>query len=217
MVHGGCVAGAGSVGRVAKTGSVVKGGCVAGGDAIATPVPISVTGASAAGTSLAGASPARTAGTGTVPTSAVSTSAIPAWTGRTGPPTAGIPPAVSPATPSAISPGAPDSSRPLMLAMALRPDPSLHELHHEPYQLGGLEGLGEEGVHAHIETGLDLVLRTRADDGEGQVVCTGIGPEAGGGAEPIQPGHDDVERHDVGPHLVDHVQTLGTIGRGHDL
>ncbi|KMS83090.1 hypothetical protein ACZ91_54635 [Streptomyces regensis] len=187
---------------------MVKGGCVAGGDAIATPVPISVTRASAAGAALARVSP--TAGTGTVPT----------WTGRTGPPTAGIPPAVSPATPSAISPGAPSSTRPLMLvmlAMALRPDPSLHELLHEPYQLGGLEGLGEEGVHAHIETGLDLVLRTRADDGEGQVVCTGIGPEAGGGAEPVQPGHDDVERHDVGPHLVDHVQTLGTIGRGHDL
>ncbi|KOV75961.1 hypothetical protein ADL02_32705 [Streptomyces sp. NRRL WC-3723] len=184
---------------------MVKGGCVAGGDAIATPVPISVTRASAAGAALARVSP--TAGTGTVPT----------WTGRTGPPTAGIPPAVTPVIPSAISPGAPSSSRPLMLAMALGPDPPLHELLHEPYQLGGLEGLGEEGVHAHIEAGLDLVLRTRADDGEGQVVCTGIGPEAGGGAEPVQPGHDDVERHDVGPHLVDHVQTLGTIGRGHDL
>ncbi len=49
------------------------------------------------------------------------------------------------------------------------------------------------------------------------MVGTGIGAQPGRGAQSVQPGHDDVERHDVGPHLVHHVQTLGTIGRGHDL
>ncbi|MBB5929338.1 hypothetical protein FHS34_004822 [Streptomyces echinatus] len=93
----------------------------------------------------------------------------------------------------------------------------LDEVGHEPYELGGFEGLGEKGVHADIEAGLDLVLRTRADDGEGQVAGTGVGPKPGGGAQPVQPGHDDIERHDVRAHLVHHVQTLGTIGRGHDL
>jgi hypothetical protein len=87
----------------------------------------------------------------------------------------------------------------------------------EAYEFGGLEGLGEKGVHADVETGVDLVLRARADDGEGQVVRTGVGAEPGGGAQAVQPGHDDVERHDIGPHLVHHIQTLGTIGRGHDL
>ncbi|CAM5656308.1 hypothetical protein SCANM63S_03125 [Streptomyces canarius] len=142
----------------------------------------------------------------------------PTGTSRTGPSPTGA--ARTGTTTTAISPGAPKSPRPPRAHNALmppRPDPPLHELLHEAYQLSRLEGLGEEGVHAHFEAGLDLVLRTRADDGEGQVVRTGIGPEAGGGAEPVQPGHDDVERHDVGPHLVHHVQTLGTIGRGHDL
>lgn len=130
---------------------------------------------------------------------------------------------LSETSPAGISPGAPRPPGPPRppgshkAPTPPRPDAPLHELLHEPYQLGGLEGLGEEGVDADIEAGLDLVLRTRADDGEGQVVRTGIGPEAGGGAEPVEPGHDDIERHDVGPHFVHHVQTLGTIGRGHDL
>ncbi len=111
---------------------------------------------------------------------------------------------------TAFSPG-PVPPRPFVPALAL------DEVLHEPYQLGGFEGLGEKGVHADIEAGLDLVLRTRADDGEGQMVRTGIGPEPGGGAQPVQPRHDDVERHDIGAHLMHHVQTLGTIGRGHDL
>lgn len=123
--------------------------------------------------------------------------------------------AISPGAPRPPGPPKPPGSHDSL--MAPMPDPPLHELLNEPYQLSGLEGLGEEGVNADIEAGLDLVLRTRADDGEGQVVRTGIGPEAGGGAEPVEPGHDDVERHDVGPHFVHHVQTLGTIGRGHDL
>lgn len=97
------------------------------------------------------------------------------------------------------------------------PAPALDELLDEPDEFGGLEGFGEEGVHADVETGVDLVLRARADDGEGQVVGTGIGAQPGGGAQSVQPGHDDVERHDIGPHLMHHVQTLGTIGRGHDL
>lgn len=97
------------------------------------------------------------------------------------------------------------------------PDLPLDEVLHEPDQLGGFEGLGEEGVDAEVEAGLDLVLGARADDGDGQVLRTGIGAEPGGGAEPVQPGHDDVERHDIGAHLMHHIQTLGTIGRGHDL
>lgn len=99
----------------------------------------------------------------------------------------------------------------------LVPAPALDQLLDEAYEFGGLEGLGEKGVHADVETGVDLVLRAGADDGEGQMVRTGVGAEPGGGAQAVQPGHDDIERHHIGPHLVDHIQTLGTIGRGHDL
>ncbi|GGW19072.1 hypothetical protein GCM10010501_52280 [Streptomyces libani subsp. rufus] len=103
------------------------------------------------------------------------------------------------------------------ISRMLMPGAPLDEVLHELDQFGGLEGLGEERVHTHIEAGLHLVLSARADDGEGQVVGTGIGPEQGSGTEAVQPGHDDIERHDVGPHFVHHVQTLDTIGRGHDL
>jgi hypothetical protein len=95
--------------------------------------------------------------------------------------------------------------------------PTLDELLDEPDELGGFEGFGEEGVHADAETGVDFVLGARADDGEGQMMRTRIGTEPGGGPQTVQPGHDDIERHDIGSHLMNHIQTLGTVGRGHDL
>ncbi len=93
-------------------------------------------------------------------------------------------------------------------------------LHQPPYELHefvGLEGLGEEGVDADVEAGFDLVLRTGTDDGEGQIAGPRVGTQPGGGPEPVQPRHDDIERDDIGLHLMDDIQTLGTIGRGHDL
>lgn len=95
--------------------------------------------------------------------------------------------------------------------------PALDQLLDDPYEFGRFEGLGKEGVHTDVETGVHLGLRARTDDGEGEVMGTGIGSKAGGGTQAVQPGHDDVERHDIGPHLVHHIQTFGTVGRGHDL
>ncbi|GGW34060.1 hypothetical protein GCM10010503_07680 [Streptomyces lucensis JCM 4490] len=109
-------------------------------------------------------------------------------------------PLSSPATPDAAVPG-----------------PVLDQVLDESHEFVGFEGLGEKGVHADIESGLDLMLRARADDGEREMVRAGIGTEPGGGPQTVQPRHDDIECHDIGPHLVNDVQTLGTIGRGHDL
>lgn len=97
------------------------------------------------------------------------------------------------------------------------PGPPADQVLDEAHEFGRLEGLGEEGVDTDVEAGLDLVLRARTDDGEGQVMRTGIGAEPGGGAQAVQPGHDDIEGHDIRPYLMHHIQTLGTIGRGHDL
>ncbi|GAA2342749.1 hypothetical protein GCM10010246_30160 [Streptomyces cuspidosporus] len=35
--------------------------------------------------------------------------------------------------------------------------------------------------------------------------------------QPIQSGHHDIQSDHIGPHLVNDLQALGTIGRGHDL
>jgi hypothetical protein len=94
---------------------------------------------------------------------------------------------------------------------------TLDQLPYELHKFGRLEGLGEEGVDADIEPALDLVLRTGADDGEGKITSPGIGTQPRGGPQPIEPRHHDIEGHDIGPHLMDDIQTLGTIGRGHDL
>lgn len=93
----------------------------------------------------------------------------------------------------------------------------IHQLPHHQDQFGGLEGFGEEGVDADVKPGLDLVLGAGTDDGEGQMTGQRIGPQPSGGPEPVQPGHDDVEGHNIGPHLMNDIKTLGTIGRGHDL
>lgn len=95
--------------------------------------------------------------------------------------------------------------------------PQLHQLPYEPDKFRRLEGLGKEGVHADVEPGLDLVLGTGADDGEGKVLGAGVGTQQSGGPQTVEAGHDDIEGDHVGPHLVDDFQTLGTIGRGHDL
>lgn len=93
----------------------------------------------------------------------------------------------------------------------------MHQLPYETYQLGGLEGLGKKGVHTGGEAALHLVLRTRTDDRDRKVTGPRIGPQPGGGAQPVETGHDDIERDDIGTDAMHDIQTLGTIGRGHDL
>lgn len=97
------------------------------------------------------------------------------------------------------------------------PSRPLDEPAYEADELGGIEGLGEKSVDARFETGFHLVLRTGADDGEGKVAGAGIGTQPRGGPETVQTRHDDIEGHEIGPHLMHDFQTLGTIGRGHDL
>ncbi|GAA2244477.1 hypothetical protein GCM10010145_09160 [Streptomyces ruber] len=95
--------------------------------------------------------------------------------------------------------------------------PPLHQLPHKPHQFSRLEGLGEEGINAHTEPDLDLVLAARADDGEGQIPGLRITAEPGRRTQPVEPGHDDIEGDHIRSKLVHHIQTLDTIGRGHDL
>lgn len=99
----------------------------------------------------------------------------------------------------------------------VRAVPALHQLPHEPDEFGRLEGLGEEGVDTDVEAALDLVLRTGADDGERQITGPGVGAQPSGGTKPVKAGHHDIKGHHIGPHLMHDIQTLGTIGRGHDL
>ena len=94
---------------------------------------------------------------------------------------------------------------------------ALHQLPHDPDEFGRIEGLGKEGVDTDVESARHLVLRTGADDGKGQITRTGVGTEPRGGPQPVEPGHDHIEGDHIGPHLMHDVQTLGTIGRGHDL
>ncbi|UJA10478.1 hypothetical protein HGI09_19690 [Streptomyces collinus] len=95
--------------------------------------------------------------------------------------------------------------------------PALDELLDEPDELGGFEGLGEEGVNADIKPCLHFVLSTGADDGKRKMMGARIGTKPSGGPEPVETRHDDVEGDDIGPHLVHDIQTLGTVDRGHDL
>lgn len=99
----------------------------------------------------------------------------------------------------------------------VRAAPTLHQTLDEADEFGRLEGFGEEGVDADVEAALDLVLRTGTDDREGKITRPRIGPEPSGGPQPVEARHHDIEGHHIGPHLMHHVQTLGTIGRGHDL
>lgn len=101
--------------------------------------------------------------------------------------------------------------------IATPPTTTLHQLHDDLHEFRRLEGLGEKRVHTDVETTLDLVLGTGADDGEGQTTGPGVGTQQGGGPQPVEPRHDDIQSDDIGPHLMDDVQTLGTVGRGHDL
>lgn len=112
-----------------------------------------------------------------------------------------------------------DPRRPLLSATPLPglPPVAVHELAYDAYELGGFEGLGEEGVDADGDTAVHLVLGAGTDDGDRQMTGARIGPQPLGGAQPVQPGHDDVEGDDIRLHLMHDIQTLGTIGRGHDL
>lgn len=109
-----------------------------------------------------------------------------------------------------------DGRRPLLCVTPLAALP-MHELPHDADELGGLEGLGEERVDTGRDTAVHLVLRTGTDDGDGHMTGPRIGPQFLGGTQPVQAGHDDVEGDDIRTDLMHDIQTLGTIGRGHDL
>lgn len=87
----------------------------------------------------------------------------------------------------------------------------------DPDELPGIEGLGKERVHPDIEPALDLVLGAGTDHDEREMTGPRIRTQPGCGPKPVEPRHDDIEGDEVGPHLMDDFQTLGTIGRGHDL
>lgn len=95
--------------------------------------------------------------------------------------------------------------------------PPVDQPQNKPDQLSGIEGLGKKGVDPGIKAGLHLTLRTRTDDGERKITSPRIVPQPSGGPDPVEPGHDDIKRDNVGPHPMNDFQTLGTIGRGHDL
>lgn len=127
-----------------------------------------------------------------------------------------ITPAAGPAGRGAGGSGAVDSAPVRRGTFA----PGMRSLHQPPYEsdeFARLEGLGEERVDADVEPGLDLVLVTGTDDGERETPRQGVAAEPGGGTETVEPWHHDVEGDEVGPHLVNDVQALGTIGRGHHL
>ena len=116
-------------------------------------------------------------------------------------------------------PHAENTPEPRLATIAPAPPtpPPLGQLPHEAHEFGRFEGLGEEGVDADIQPGLDLVRGAGTDDGERKVTGARIGPKPGRGAEPVQAGHDDIEGDDIGPHLMNDIQTLGTVSRGHHL
>lgn len=95
--------------------------------------------------------------------------------------------------------------------------PPLHQLPYEPHEFGRFEGLGKKGVNADVEPTVDLVLRTGTDDGKGKIPGSGVGTQPGGGTQPVEPRHDHIQGHHIGPHVMHDVQAFGTIGRGHDL
>lgn len=98
-----------------------------------------------------------------------------------------------------------------------RRPPALHQLPDEPHQLAGLEGLRQERVDAGRHAVVHLVRRAGADDRQGQMLGPWIGAQPGGRLQPVQPGHDDIECDHVGTDPMHQIQTLDTIGRGHDL
>lgn len=116
-----------------------------------------------------------------------------------------------------------EGRRPLLSAAAALPAPAAfspfapHELPHDPDELGGLEGLGEERVDAGGDAAVQLGRGTGTDDRDRHMAGPRIGPQPLGGSQPVQPGHDDVEGDDIRTDLMHDIQTLGTIGRGHDL
>ncbi|CUM38454.1 hypothetical protein BN2537_5873 [Streptomyces venezuelae] len=93
----------------------------------------------------------------------------------------------------------------------------VHQLTHDADELGGLEGLGEKGVDTGTDPAGRLVLTAGTDDRHRQMSGPRVGPQPLGRLDPVQAGHDDVEGDDIRTDLMNDIQTLGTIGRGHDL
>ncbi len=94
---------------------------------------------------------------------------------------------------------------------------TVHQLPDDPYELGRFERLGQEGVDTGGGPAGHLVLTTGTDDRDRQMTGPGIGPQPLGGPDPVQSGHDDVQGDDIRTNPMNDIQTLGTIGRGHDL
>lgn len=106
-------------------------------------------------------------------------------------------------------------ARPLTISRSSTPP--LDQLPYDADEFGGLERLGEKGIDPDVQPTFDLVLSAGTDDGEGKITSPRVGTQPSGGPQSIQAGHDDVQGDDIGPHLMNHIQTLDTIGRGHDL
>jgi hypothetical protein len=112
---------------------------------------------------------------------------------------------------------APATAPAAQLATPLGDPTPLDQPPYETDEFSGREGLGKEGVDTDVEAAVDLVLVAGADDGKGKVAGTGVGAEPSGSPKPVQAGHDHIQGDHIGPHLMNDFQTLGTIGRGHDL
>ncbi|GGY01780.1 hypothetical protein GCM10010299_00460 [Streptomyces tanashiensis] len=61
------------------------------------------------------------------------------------------------------------------------------------------------------------MLAAGTDDRHRQMTGPGVGPQPLRGLDAVQAGHDDVQGDDIRTDLMYDIQTLGTIGRGHDL
>lgn len=119
------------------------------------------------------------------------------------------------APPYRLSPCTPGALGLLRTTTALAPP--LAQLPYDPDEFSGLEGLGEEGVDPDVESGVDLVVGTGADDHDGDAARMGVGAQPRGGPQSVESGHHDVKSDHIRPNLMHHIQTFGTIGRGHDL
>lgn len=93
----------------------------------------------------------------------------------------------------------------------------MHQLPYEPHELGRLEGLREKRVDTGGETAVDLELRARGDDRDGQMTGPRIVPQESGGPQTVEAWHHDIEGDDIGTDPMHNLQALGTISRGHDL
>lgn len=114
-----------------------------------------------------------------------------------------------------LAPGTPGALGLFGTATAVAP--ALTQLSYNPYQFTGLEGLGEEGVDPDVESGINLLNGASTDDHDRDTARMGVGTKPRGGPQPVESRHHDVQGDHIRPNLMHHIQTFGTISRGHDL